>query len=174
MANDTRLDTISTVSAEERQQLALLAYRFCWNPSDAEDAVQNALLSATQKAEQLRDADKRWPWLCRIVIQHCHLLQRKEQHHTNCGRNWDLARQKPPAPSPDADQRELGELMKRLLIHLPEKPRIAVTLRHLERMEYPQIAEVMGVSESTARTHVHTGRELLRRLIQSRHPEWQV
>ncbi len=69
-------------------------------------------------------------------------------------------------------QQELGELMKQLLVDLPEQQRMAVTLRHLERLEYPQIAEIMDVAESTVRTHVHAGREALRQMIVRRYPEW--
>ena len=64
--------------------------------------------------------------------------------------------------------------MKRLLVQLPRQQQAAVTLRHLERMEYPQIARIMAISESTVRVHVRTGREALRKLIQARHPEWQL
>ncbi len=64
--------------------------------------------------------------------------------------------------------------MRRLLTNLPEQQRAAMTLRHIERLDYPRIAQVMAISESTVRVHVRAGREALRELIQSRHPEWQV
>ncbi len=47
-----------------------------------------------------------------------------------------------------------------------------MTLRHIERLEYPRIAQIMELSESTVRAHVLAGREALRKLILSRHPEW--
>jgi RNA polymerase sigma factor (sigma-70 family) len=63
--------------------------------------------------------------------------------------------------------------MRDLIVHLPEGQRTAVTLRHLEQMEYAQIAIIMEISESTVRAHVRAGREALRRMIVSKHPEWQ-
>ena len=170
---------IPDISAEERSQLLRLAYRFCWNPSDAEDALHNALLVAIEKADQLRDPAKRWPWLCRVVVQQCHLLGRKQRQENKTQGTADF----PGAPGRDStstthisalESAELGDLMRRLLTTLPEQQRAAMTLRHIERLDYPRIAQVMAISESTVRAHVRAGREALRKLIQTRHPEWQV
>ena len=170
---------IPDISAEERSQLLRLAYRFCWNPSDAEDALHNALLVAIEKGDQLRDPAKRWPWLCRVVVQQCHLLGRKQRQENEAQGAADF----PGAPGRDStstthisalESAELGDLMRRLLTTLPEQQRAAMTLRHIERLDYPRIAQVMAISESTVRAHVRAGREALRKLIQTRHPEWQV
>ncbi len=167
------------ISAEERSQLLRLAYRFCWNRSDAEDALHNALLVAIEKADQLRDPAKRWSWLCRLVVQQCHLLGRRQQRRNETQGAADF----PGAPGRDSsstkhtsalESAELGNLMRRLLTNLPEQQRAAMTLRHIERLDYPRIAQVMAISESTVRAHVRAGREALRKLIQTRHPEWQV
>ncbi len=170
---------IPDISAEERSQLLRLAYRFCWNPSDAEDALHNALLVAIEKADQLRDPAKRWPWLCRVVVQQCHLLgrnhQRRNETHRAAGFPGAPGRGSASATHTSAlDTAELGDLMRRLLTNLPEQQRAAMTLRHIERWDYPRIAQVMAISESTVRAHVRAGREALRKLIQTRHPEWQV
>jgi RNA polymerase sigma-70 factor (ECF subfamily) len=162
------------ISAQERGELLRLAYRFCWNQSDAEDALHNALLVAIEKSGQLRDPAKRWPWLRRVVIQQCHLLGRKQQRKNQFQRAAGFSPRDSSAPEQTAnlDKAELGELMRRLLGQLPEQQQAAMTLRHIERLEYPRIAQIMGLSESTVRAHVLAGREALRKLILSRHPEW--
>ncbi len=167
---------IPDISAEERSQLLRLAYRFCWNRSDAEDALHNALLVAIEKADQLRDPAKRWSWLCRLVVQQCHLLGRKQHRRNESHRAAGFSpRGSAPATQSSAlESAELGDLMRRLLTNLPEQQRAAMTLRHIERWDYPRIAQVMAISESTVRAHVRAGREALRKLIQTRHPEWQV
>ena len=177
---------IPDISAEERSQLLRLAYRFCWNPSDAEDALHNALLVAIEKGDQLRDPAKRWSWLSRVVVQQCHLLGRKQQRRNELqgtadpgapgeSRSVRSLRHAPPTQYTSAlENAELGDLMRRLLTTLPEQQRAAITLRHIERLDYPRIAQVMAISESTVRAHVRAGREALRKLIQTRHPEWQV
>ena len=167
---------ITDITAEERGQLLRLAYRFCWNQSDAEDALQNALLVAIEKADQLRDPAKRWPWLRRVVVQQCHLLGRRQQrrNETQGAADFSLRDSTSTAHATALESAELGDLMRRLLTNLPEQQRAAMTLRHIERLDYPRIAQVMAISESTVRAHVRAGREALRKLIQTRHPEWQV
>lgn len=167
---------MSEITEQERTQLLRLAYRFCWNTTDAEDALHNALLLAFEKADQLREPAKRWPWLCRVVVQQCHLLGRKQQAEKRTQRAVGFSPRGSLAtkPAPELDKAELGQLMKRLLAQLPEQQQAAVTLRHIERMEYSHIARIMEISESTVRVHVRTGRDALRKLIQARHPEWQV
>ncbi len=167
------------ISAEERGELLRLAYRFCWNHNDAEDALHNALLVAIEKSGQLRDAAKRWPWLRRVVIQQCHLLGRKQQRERTHSRasqgaaGFSPRDSSAPEHTTHLDKAELGELMRRLLGQLPQQQQAAMTLRHIERLEYPRIAQIMELSESTVRAHVRAGREALRNLILFRHPEWQ-
>lgn len=171
MADTDTSSANAALTLGQRRRLLRLAYRFCWNRSDAEDALQNAMVVALRKAEQLRDPERIWPWLCRIVVQQCRLLHRRrrpavlqepiEAAHAN------------ESVSQRLSQQELGELMKRLLVQLPHKQRVALTLRHIEHLEYPAIAAVMNVTESTVRAHVRAGRETLRGLILSHHPEWR-
>jgi RNA polymerase sigma factor (sigma-70 family) len=45
---------------------------------------------------------------------------------------------------------------------LPTRQRAAVVLRFYEDLDYPEIAGVLGISEVTARTHVHRALTALR------------
>jgi RNA polymerase sigma factor (sigma-70 family) len=67
---------------------------------------------------------------------------------------------------------ELSDIMRELIARLPERPRIALVLRHLENLGYDDIAAVMEIEESTARVLVRNGRERLRELLLERYPEW--
>ena len=166
MAHDTRNPI--EISTAERSRLLRLAYRFCWNTHDAEEALQAGLLAATRKADQLRDQARRWPWLCRVVIQHCHLLGRQRRPQSVDTAALDHR----PMSSTDDPAAELGPIMRTLIGHLPDQQRAAVTLRHLEGMGYADIALALGIAESTARAHVRAGRDGLRRMMIMRHPEW--
>ncbi len=167
MAHETRNPI--EISEADRGRLLRLAYRFCWNTDDAEEALQAGLLVATRKADQLRDRRRRWPWLCRVVIQHCHLRGRQRKQQSI---DADLLTSQAATSEADSCSAELGRVMRNLIQLLPQQQRTAVTLRHLEQMSYPDIALTLGVAESTARAHVRAGRDGLRNLFTSRHPEW--
>src|SRR3989441_5052387 len=55
------------------------AYRFLGNPADAEDAVQEALLSAYKHLDQFRGQSQMSTWLTAIV-SNCARMQRSEEH----------------------------------------------------------------------------------------------
>jgi len=157
----------------DRGRLVRLAYRFLWNWHDAEDAVQEALALAQQRRSQLKDQAK-WPsWVRRIVIQQCHLQRRRSSA-------WGMLRarlkQRIKArqhhPGRDLHAAELGRTVRELVASLPERQQTALVLRHLEQMDYPSIAAVMQISESTVRVHVRAARETLRNAILKRYPEW--
>jgi RNA polymerase sigma-70 factor (ECF subfamily) len=48
---------------------------------------------------------------------------------------------------------------------LPMQQQVAVTLRHLEGLGYPEIAEMMDIAESTVRFHVREARLALARML---------
>jgi RNA polymerase sigma-70 factor, ECF subfamily len=152
-------------SPDRRRRLVQLAYRLLFNREDAEDAVQNALIQAQWHDHQLSDPEKHWTWLCRIVVRGCLQFRRAESrriaHHAK-----SVAHIPPVVPERFATDRqhETG-LVRRAIEQLPEKQRVAITLRHLQEMPYDDIAEIMGVSNSTVRVHVRTARETLRKVI---------
>lgn len=158
-----------------RGELVRLAYRFCWNLSDAEDAVQDALIIADRKWPQLTDLDKAWPWVRAILVQQCLEGGRKTARHARkIAGAAERRRRNPPemnaAGTPQ--QAELADALKRNMGGLPEQQRVAIVLRHLESMDYGEIAELMGIAVSTVRVHVRNAREALRTALLKEYPEW--
>lgn len=151
-----------------RGVLVRLAYRFCWNLHDAEDAVQNALTQATGHEAQLADPRRLWSWVRAIVIRQCHDLRRRARRSA---RAEDVVanrvrRADPPAsPHLLLARSEFSDAVRRAIERLPERQRTALVLRHLEELEYGEIAELMGVSASTARVQVRNALENLRRVL---------
>jgi RNA polymerase sigma-70 factor (ECF subfamily) len=160
-----------TALAAEHESLVRLAYRFCWNRADAEDAVQSAFVIAAARSGQVRQSGKHLAWMRSIVVrQSLERLRRAKRE-----RRAQLATIRPAASHCDRDPTaadELADLLRELLPLLPERPRIAVVLRHLENMDYAELAAVMEIEPSTARVLVRNGRERLRELMLERYPEW--
>ena len=141
--------------------LVRLAYRLLWNVDDAEDAVQNALLQAAKKQDQLADRGKLWSWVRAIVVRQCYDTQRARQRRQ---RATDVVRERAELQADDfAGQAAMGAELREHIQALPERQRTAIVLRHLEELSYTEIATIMGTSESTARVQVRNAREALRR-----------
>jgi RNA polymerase sigma-70 factor (ECF subfamily) len=67
---------------------------------------------------------------------------------------------------------ERAVILRRAIDELPPKQRAAITLRHLEGMDYEHIAEILEITPSTARVHVRDARESLRLRMVREHPDW--
>ncbi len=149
------------VSADQRQRLVQLAYRFVWNREDAEDATQDAIIAAHEKREELRDESKWWPWVRRIVVRRSLLVRRQaaRRRESDSAKPW-FVYQRVADDAIERNERLAG--MRRAIDALPDRQRMAVTLRYLEQMSYPEIAEIMELSETTVRVHVCHGLESLR------------
>ena len=158
-------------SPSAREKLFRLAYRFLWNRADAEDAVQDALLAAYERSTQLRDANKWWPWVCRIVVQRCRLLGRRaslrKRHEQALA---DLVPTHNAARS--SDSAETKALVIELLDQLPRRQREVLVLRHLQGMTFDEVAEVLELAPETARVHAQRGRERLAAMIKKQQPKW--
>ncbi len=162
--------TLFEVSCEEREKLVRLAVRFVFQREDAEDVVQDALTLAYRQRETLRDGSRWWGWIRRIVVNLCHEHGRRTRR-----RRSDVERLAKDALANEPTQsggsnvtRESAEVIKTLLWELPRRQREVVVLRHLEQMNFDEIAELLGISPSTARVHAQAGREALRDLMLKR------
>lgn len=172
----TRATGAEAVAGLDRAALLRLASRFCWNGSDAEDAVQRALLILMERAATDCPEDPA-AWTRSVVARQAIELNRRRQRQRRLAvraadRQAQLASERQAAP-PDAALRreELAEAMRDFVARLPERQQIAVVLRHMEGRGYDEIAKTMGVTESTARVLVHAGREALRAMLASERPE---
>ncbi len=162
-----RREALLGLIREERTQLVRLAYRFCWNWADAEDAVQDSLLLATQRLEQLAEPARLTTWVKSIVVRQS--IERVRQRHRT------LAVPLTPASasislevasdSAAAEADAVAPRIRELIAKLPERQQAALVLREISGMEYAEVAAILEIEESTARVLVRNGREGLRELL---------
>ncbi len=154
-----------------RDRLVRLAYRFLWNVDDAEDVVHDSLTAAHERHCDLRDSEKWWSWVCRIVIRRCHEHGRRKLRRERHDQTFRLAAAQKEGP-PHVPLSEGTEILRRLVLRLPRRQKEVIVLRHLQGMSYDEIAQVLSISPATARVHAQAGREKLRSLVVARHPDW--
>lgn len=63
------------------------------------------------------------------------------------------------------EREELGILVRQALGQLPEKEKVALTLRKYEDCSYQEIAEIMRCSVAAIKTHIHRGKLRLREIL---------
>ena len=131
-------------------------------PVDADDCWQETWLSALRAYPSLQDAANLRAWV--FTIAH-----RKAIDHVRArGRRAVPIAEAAELASADTTTTALpDDELWSSVARLPDKQRIAVTLRFLIDSSYEEIAEVMGTSVQAARRNVH---EALKRLRKERKP----
>ncbi len=129
----------------------------CVGPIEADDCLQETLISALRTYPNLRHADNLRGWLFTIAHHKATDAVRRSVRHAVGG----LDGVEPSvAPSPTADDELWGAVRS-----LPLKQRAAVVHRYVFDLAYREIGERMGVSEEAARQNVSAGVRRLRQEV---------
>jgi RNA polymerase sigma-70 factor (ECF subfamily) len=152
------------------------AYRQLGNAADAEDAVQDALLSAYKHLDQFKGQAQMSTWLTTIVTNcaRMQLRRRPRQVHVSLDerfgeeQEFSLSDQLPAGePSPEDESRasELHRNLLRFVAQLSPSLRKAFELRELDGLSTTEAAHVLGVADGTVKAQLARARAKLRRLM---------
>jgi RNA polymerase sigma-70 factor (ECF subfamily) len=145
-----------------------VAYSVLRNPSDAEDAVQEAFLRVLRHRHSLAEVRDHRVWLIRIVWNVT--LDRKRRAKTRPETD-DVAELARVLPAKGLSQEELAtaaEHHARVLAcveRLPAKEREVLLLSAFEELTSVEIASVLGITESSVRSRLFRARNLMAELL---------
>lgn len=135
------------------------------DPDDADDAAQDAFLSALVKLEQYDPRRPFGPWLMRIVANAATDRRRRRSVRTT--------EQLDPGvvgggsrPDVVAERSALSTRLREALAQLPERRRLAVVLFDVEGYTHAEIAGMLKIPEGTVRSEVFHARRKLRTLLE--------
>jgi len=133
---------------------------------EAQDVTQEVFMRAYRTFERLRPDSNYRAWLYKIAT-HCTYTalrrgQRQAQYSVPLDERENLA---DVDPSPDrlAVQHETLAMIRRIIAALPAKQQAAVVLRHVQGLDYAEIAKALDCSEDSARANVYQAVRRLRR-----------
>ncbi len=134
------------------------------NAEDADDAAQDAMLSALVKLDQYDARRPFGPWLLRIVANAA--TDRRRRRTVRHAQPLDPGLTAGgPRPDTTAERRALSERLRQALAELPERRRVAVVLFDVEGYSHAEIAGILGIPEGTVRSEVFHARRRLRALL---------
>ncbi len=153
------------LAARHTKRVLALAYRMLQNQAAAEDVAQEAMIRLWKIAPEWRRGEaKVSTWLYRIASNLCLDQLRKKR-----GAALD------DIAEPEDDAASVEEVMlhktrvatlNEAMNELPERQKLAVTLRHLDEMANPEIAEIMDISVEAVESLTSRGKRTLRALLQ--------
>lgn len=152
------------------------AYRYLGNEADAEDAVQDALLSAYKHLDQFRGQAQISTWLTAIVSNSALMQLRRRPRHTHISldepigadREYTLSEQladRAPNPEEECRSSELSAHLRELLPQLSPPLRKTFQLRELDGLSTSEAARRLGVAEGTVKAQLARARAKLTKLM---------
>lgn len=145
-----------------------LAYLMIGDRHDAEDIAQEAFIRAYRSLGKFQRKAKFSSWLYQIALNLCKDYLKAKSRHARSVADEQL--EGVDAGSRDSTpeqilQTELSEKMKEAVNKLPYLYREAFVLRHLQGLEYEEVASITGVPADTVRVRAYRARELLREAL---------
>ena len=158
-----------------------IAYDLLGQRSAAEDAVQEALARACESHARLRDPDAVDGWFFRILTNICLRVLRRRRLGRTIRELLPGGRDEPnPAMAADVAiftgeaelatdevvaRRAEAAMMLAALDRLPAKQRTALVLRYGHDLAVADVADMLGIGTSTAKTHLVRGLRRLREVM---------
>src|SRR5688572_30651200 len=139
------------------------ALRMCRNEADADDVLQDALLSIAQNLRSFEGRSSLPSWTFTLARSAC---SRKRRGLANQPmedeRNLETRASDRADPEEQTAQQETSALVAHALDVLPDVHREVLLLRDAEGLSAPETALVLGVSVDAVKSRLHRARSALR------------
>ncbi len=149
------LASFETFYAKELNSVVGLAYVLSGSKSAAEDLAQDGFLAAYRNWEKVVSLDDPGAWVRRVVSNNAVSAFRRRTAEVRA-----LLRVRQPNVTVDEvphDSEKIWEEVRRL----PRRQAQVIALRYLDHQSLTQIAEILGCSENTVKTHLLRAKQTL-------------
>jgi RNA polymerase sigma factor (sigma-70 family) len=149
-------------------QMIATVMRIVRDPHGAEDVMQEILANIWRKLARIHKHPNPEAYIMRICINRSYDAMRRKSRLGKSVLVLDSSQMEQiPDPSvTDADSAERVGAIHKALFSLPGRQGKALLLRVAEKKSYEAIAEILGCSSATARSHVSKARERLRTILE--------
>jgi RNA polymerase sigma-70 factor, ECF subfamily len=158
MAGTLDLDALYAASY---RRLVVQMYALCGDLADAEDAVQEAFVTAIRKQRAVAAVDNPEAWLRTVALNRI----RRGWRHALVVRRYEV---KVPGPQAAVEVGPEHVAIVRALADLDDQQRHVVVLHHLADLSVGQIAAELGVPEGTVKSRLSRARGRLAGLLDDR------
>ena len=152
------------------EEIAPLVQRFglrmCRHQADAEDVLQDTLLSVSTHLNEFEGRSSLASWVFTLARTACARKRRglKNQPHISdevVGESTCTA----ATPEQTAGDNELRHVLDHALASLSEEHREVILLRDMEGLSAPEVAESLGLSVQAVKSRLHRARASLREAL---------
>jgi RNA polymerase sigma-70 factor (ECF subfamily) len=136
------------------------------DPLEANEAAQDAFISALNALERYQDNATFKAWLYTITLNTCRSRLRKRKTVEKLRQTligiFRVQSQKHASPEETIIQNEKDAGLWQALQSMDEKHRLPLVLRYYHDLPITEIAQILNINEGTIHSRLHNGRERLR------------
>ena len=140
------------------------AYTLTGNGVDAEDVLEEGILTALKSIHQLKNDDAFKTWMFRILTTTWRMQIRARKAPIDMMEPEELDRQSSGTKG-DVERNETAELVHKALARLAPEQRMALELFELHEMSIREVANVMGKAETAVRVQLHRARTRMAEML---------
>ena len=157
---DSTSERLGALFDAHQARLYALARRMSRDPDAARDLVQEAFLRAARHPASIPAADSAAEaWLVHVLVNLCRDRWRRLKVRRSAGPAPRWSRDAPADPEATSRARDA---VRAALATLRPKTRAVVVMHEIEGIDAERIAALLGISQTTVRWHLATGRSRLR------------
>lgn len=147
-----------------RARLYRVAYSWCRNAALADDLVQETLIKAFRKSDQLRDPKAGQSWLFSI-LSNCFNDHFRRNRETEDIDNISLVAE--TTPESEVDELQIVDKVRKAVALLPEGQRQVMTLVDLEGFSYIEVSQILEIPIGTVMSRLCRARNALKERLLS-------
>ena len=148
-------DVLEEILNQYGNMLFRYALMMLGTTQDAEDVLQDALLTYWQKAPEFNDKDHEKAWLLTVTANRCKDVLRKRM------RREEISLENVAEIAEMAIESMVDSGILEALVQLPEKYKKVLYLYYVEEYRVDEIAGIIGRTTSAVKMRLKKGRQLL-------------
>src|SRR5688572_29002406 len=153
-------------------------YKFFMDHDMAMEVSQKTFISMCKNLQALQDTARFKSWLYKIAVNYCRVEARKQKVNRSLSFDvvwnreaedspkWESSGQRYDNPERQLQQTELSEILQTALFELNDEQREVVIMKEYEGLKFREIAEVLNISENTAKSRMYYGLDGLKKILE--------
>lgn len=141
-----------------------LALRITMNREEAEDVVQDTLMKVWDRRDTWQDIDSIEAFsltICRnIALDKTKRMSRKDESLDQ--KDYEPSASAVVTPDERTEQKDLLNMVRRIIDGLPEKQKTCMQLRDFEGKSYKDIAKVLSITEEQVKVNIYRARQTVK------------
>ncbi|MCH8815229.1 MAG: sigma-70 family RNA polymerase sigma factor [Chloroflexi bacterium] len=171
-AREGELDAFNLLVERYERPLYNLCLRMLSSQQSAEDATQDAFISAYRSIRSFRGGSFK-SWLFRIGANACYDELRRQRSRPSRSLDEPVGEDERtievpdtgPTPEESAENVELRDAMGEAIAGLPPDQRLAIIMRDVQGLDYEEISEATNANLGTVKSRINRARTRLRKAL---------